>query len=414
MAFFEIRLDKPTTAPVIVRGQTMGMSATQGSDYTGVDEDFSIPSGITALRIGVAIINDQAIESDESFKFVLSNARGGVIGVAEAVVSIVSDDVDTTPSPGPGPVDPNAFLSIGSTKYSSMQAALDAVAINGKINIHYNGGVHVGAKCLGAVRKACSIEAVPGPNGEKPKVAGGVFDLASNGNYVLKSGVWVTKSILNPMARLSLKGFIMSGARKTPTGGNGACAWVEPSCPFITFDDMVFEDSETSVLTPTDHQSLVVEFINSLTQRCGHNSGSSHNVYIGRAGEIRALKSTWRSNTGGHTFKSRANRCVLTDCTFINDTQGRALDIPDGGYFRILRGLVRKTPNVGMGELIGFKRESQHDSQGRTHDGRIDGATLDNQRSSGSVVYNSAPTPFVVAGCTMPGLKTMQGQVTVI
>jgi uncharacterized delta-60 repeat protein len=78
---------------------TVAGSATAGADYTTTAGTLTWNDGDTSNRtIAVPIINDTAVEFDETFTLSLSNATGGAtVGADTATVTIVSDEV---PSPG--------------------------------------------------------------------------------------------------------------------------------------------------------------------------------------------------------------------------------------------------------------------------------------------------------------------------
>lgn len=283
--------------------------------------------------------------------------------------------------------------------YSTLAAALDAATPRGVVEILP--GTHLGPAVAASWNKPVTIRGVIDPQGRRP-----FLDL---------DGATVQKAILNFSADLVLEDI---GLRQATTGNqdaNAAGARPERSCQSMICRRVIFTDNETAVLTPTNSQSARYLFENCLIASNGFPD-RAHNIYIGRAGEVRLVRSILRDATGGHELKSRANRTIIEDCTILNSGGGRAIDIPDGGYFHVSRSVVRKLPRAAMTEMIGFHREGQFASQGRTHHCLIEKSILDCRRIGGVVLWNDARSGVtaMIRDCTIPGVRTMRGAVTVL
>ena len=89
-----------TLGEVTVEYNTNSDSATGNEDYVPATGTLTFADGVTSQTITVEIINDTAIEGDESFTVLLSNAQGGaaVVGTNPATVTITDNDVAASDS----------------------------------------------------------------------------------------------------------------------------------------------------------------------------------------------------------------------------------------------------------------------------------------------------------------------------
>lgn len=72
---------------------TAGVSATSDADYTNTSGTLTFTNGVASRTITVPIIDDSTVETNETFKVVLSNVSGGIIvGSTNAVVTILEND----------------------------------------------------------------------------------------------------------------------------------------------------------------------------------------------------------------------------------------------------------------------------------------------------------------------------------
>src|SRR5262249_47803553 len=93
----------PATQPVTVQYATADGTATAGSDYTPASGTLTFNPGETSKTIVVPILGDTGVESDETFRVVLSNPVNAVFGVAQATVTIQNDDTSSTSACAPHP-----------------------------------------------------------------------------------------------------------------------------------------------------------------------------------------------------------------------------------------------------------------------------------------------------------------------
>jgi hypothetical protein len=87
-----LSLPGPATAPVTVAYATRDGSAGMGSDYQSATGTVSFAPGELVKRVAVSVVGDRAIEADETFEVVLSNASGAAIVDGTGTVTIVNDD----------------------------------------------------------------------------------------------------------------------------------------------------------------------------------------------------------------------------------------------------------------------------------------------------------------------------------
>jgi hypothetical protein len=93
VASFAVRLNPSSTSPVTVRVRTQDGSATAGTDYVALPPTtLTFAPGETSKTVDVTVNGDTAVESDETFAVVLSNATAASISRASATGSIVNDD----------------------------------------------------------------------------------------------------------------------------------------------------------------------------------------------------------------------------------------------------------------------------------------------------------------------------------
>jgi hypothetical protein len=90
-AVFPVRLTKPSAAPVTVRWATAEGTAT-GADFTGGTGEVTFAPGAVAASVEVPVVDDAAVEGDESFALTLSAPSGATLGDATAAGVILDDD----------------------------------------------------------------------------------------------------------------------------------------------------------------------------------------------------------------------------------------------------------------------------------------------------------------------------------
>ncbi len=93
MARVRITVTPAAPADLTVHYQTADGSATEGADYTGVEEVLTILEGSEEAFIPIPITNDDLSEEDETFRIQLSDPTGAVLERDQATVTIEEDDV---------------------------------------------------------------------------------------------------------------------------------------------------------------------------------------------------------------------------------------------------------------------------------------------------------------------------------
>lgn len=90
-AVFPVRLTKAPATPVTVRWATAEGTAT-GADFTGGTGEVTFAPGAVTASVEVPVVDDAAIEGDESFELTLSAPSGATLGDAAAAGVILDDD----------------------------------------------------------------------------------------------------------------------------------------------------------------------------------------------------------------------------------------------------------------------------------------------------------------------------------
>ena len=105
-ATFTVTRSGNTTVPSSVDYDTEDGSATAGSDYESRSDTLEFASGETSKTVGVPVMGDGAVESDETFVLMLSNEVGATLDKKSATGTITNDDVPTPPKQEPAGPDP--------------------------------------------------------------------------------------------------------------------------------------------------------------------------------------------------------------------------------------------------------------------------------------------------------------------
>jgi hypothetical protein len=91
-------LSAPSQSAVTVNYATANGSATAGQDYTAAAGTVTFAAGQTSQQIGVSVIGDSVVESNETFTVSLSSPSGAQLGAgSSATATIVNDDVQAAP-----------------------------------------------------------------------------------------------------------------------------------------------------------------------------------------------------------------------------------------------------------------------------------------------------------------------------
>jgi len=158
---FQARLSAPSTTAVTVDFTTSDSTATGAdNDFVPASGQFSFLPGQTVDYVTIQVNGDTRYESDESFKLLLSNPRGTLVG-ANPVATIQDDDAWRL-------VRPDLYVTDGTV--SAITILNNTVYIGGSFQ-------KVGAPTGGAV----PIDATTGQPTWLPKVAGSVYALAPDG-----------------------------------------------------------------------------------------------------------------------------------------------------------------------------------------------------------------------------------------
>jgi len=114
---FDVSVDNATGDTVFVNYATENSTATAGIDYSAASGNLAFTSGQKVKQVSIQLIGDSLYEPDKSFRFVLSNAVGGLINNSISEVTILNDDIANGP-PTALSVSAMAFnenIAVGST-----------------------------------------------------------------------------------------------------------------------------------------------------------------------------------------------------------------------------------------------------------------------------------------------------------
>ncbi len=132
---FTVTLSGPSAQTVTVSATTSNLSAVAGSDYTATGPTvLTFPPTVVSQQFSVPVLNDTALESNETFKVTLSSATNGEILDGEAIGTILNDDgvppsrvfVSATGSDA-------ADCAIQTTPCRNLAAAVGKVSIDGEV-----------------------------------------------------------------------------------------------------------------------------------------------------------------------------------------------------------------------------------------------------------------------------------------
>ncbi|HUR32332.1 MAG TPA: Calx-beta domain-containing protein [Vicinamibacterales bacterium] len=90
---FTVTATYATAGSMSVGYSTATGTAVSPDDFTAASGSATIAAGQTSTTISVAVIGDTAVEVDETFRVMLSNAVGATIADGDATGTIVNDDV---------------------------------------------------------------------------------------------------------------------------------------------------------------------------------------------------------------------------------------------------------------------------------------------------------------------------------
>ena len=140
-AVFTARLSQASPLPVTVAYATANQTATAGTDYQAASGTISFAPGVLARTVGVGVLGDTAVETDETFVVNLSGVVGATLADGQAVGTISDDDAPALAlrelthgsalwedaSAGTGPPGADTFR-IAQAPRSSYEVVLDAAS----------------------------------------------------------------------------------------------------------------------------------------------------------------------------------------------------------------------------------------------------------------------------------------------
>jgi len=98
-ATITVQLSAASGRPVEVSYISSDGTATDGSDYAGVDDNLTIPAGETSATFDIILLNDNLAEPAETVNLSLNTPSGATLGnPATAVLTILDDDSGTKPT----------------------------------------------------------------------------------------------------------------------------------------------------------------------------------------------------------------------------------------------------------------------------------------------------------------------------
>jgi uncharacterized delta-60 repeat protein/uncharacterized repeat protein (TIGR01451 family) len=110
-ATFTVSLGYVSTSTVTVDYATVAGSAAAGSDFVSATGTATIPAGQTSTTVSVTVLGDTAVEADETYRVILSNATNAQVGDGEGNGTILNDDV-----PPPATADVTLGLTASPTR----------------------------------------------------------------------------------------------------------------------------------------------------------------------------------------------------------------------------------------------------------------------------------------------------------
>lgn len=291
---------------------------------------------------------------------------------------------------------PTSIAKMGAISYDTLQAASDAAKDGDTILIQP--GLWQGAKATASFKVNCTVEGLKSASGEVPELR---LDASVR-------PAW-GKAILVPTStKFTVKNLILSGC--SVTDDNGAGIRPEPTCVDLQVDSVVFTNNQDGVLGP-DSPLAVYKFTNCRFDKNGVATvakGYSHNIYVNKIQKLEMINCIVINSVYGHEIKSRAALTVITSCNVICGTEGRAIDLPNGGSLSVLTSNLSKAANANNNMLIGIAHEGL--VAGRVESYKFDTCKLTNLRDGTRVMLdNKSPTAAQFVKCTFDGSNVIQG-----
>ena len=122
---FAVTMDGPSSRTVRVDWETADGTAKAGEDYTARKDELVFAPGETRQEAKVPVLDDTAVEPDETFTVKLSNPRGGSLERSEATGIIVDNDLPLVSiSAASGSVDEGEDVQFDLTRSGNLRSAL--------------------------------------------------------------------------------------------------------------------------------------------------------------------------------------------------------------------------------------------------------------------------------------------------
>ena len=122
---FAVTMDGPSSRTVRVDWATADGTAKAGEDYTARKDELVFAPGETRQEAKVPVLDDTAVEPDETFTVKLSNPRGGSLERSEATGIIVDNDLPLVSiSAASGSVDEGEDVQFDLTRSGNLRSAL--------------------------------------------------------------------------------------------------------------------------------------------------------------------------------------------------------------------------------------------------------------------------------------------------
>ena len=115
-ATFAVTLSEATASPVTVNYATANGSATAGTDYVAGSGTVTFAAGEVSKTVGVGVLGDSVVESDETFTVALSSPSGATLSRSVATGTIANDDVVSAPGATYDPTVVSVSAPITSTR----------------------------------------------------------------------------------------------------------------------------------------------------------------------------------------------------------------------------------------------------------------------------------------------------------
>ncbi len=91
-AVFTVSVSRPLSQAILVCATTLGLTASEGSDYDGLAQCKTLAAGATSLTFTVTVNGDNKKEPDERFRLLVAGVPFVQLADPVGVGTIVNDD----------------------------------------------------------------------------------------------------------------------------------------------------------------------------------------------------------------------------------------------------------------------------------------------------------------------------------